>query len=244
VRPAAVFLSELLGARKGARIQYSPRLIKRTSTSTARFFRKTWPNPEPASSGKLLALARGRLPKASFDFPRARITFASVTILESLVAEHRVFLKVFAQIERLLPTLKTGGEVAALCQVVAGLLHDHGLEETDLAYIALDHILKDHDRHTRLYHDHQEIDELLNEVGAIKDLAEASSRLKAALVACRAHFDEEERNVFPLIKDVLQPETLQILGRARKLAQSSSSPQSKTRSAVNLGPSQRQNETL
>ena len=160
--------------------------------------------------------ASGQRRQASFDFPCASITFTDVTILERLVAEHRVFLKVFDQIERLLPGIKTGAEVAVLCRVVAGLLHDHGEEENDLAHIALDHILKDHDRHTRLYHDHQEIDGLLKKVGTIKDFPQARARLKAALDACRAHFDEEERNVFPLIEKMLQPETLQVLGRARR----------------------------
>jgi hemerythrin-like domain-containing protein len=153
--------------------------------------------------------------KASFDFPLASVRFANVTILESLVAEHRVFLTVFDQIERVLPDLKTGAEVAVLCRVLAGLLHDHGAEENDLAYIALDHILKDHAQHDRLYHDHEEIDGLLKEVGAINNLPKARARLKAALDACRAHFDDEECNVFPLIEKVLQPETLQVLGRAR-----------------------------
>ena len=163
-----------------------------------------------------MVLGSGQCREAAFDFPCASITFASVTILEKLVAEHRVFLTVFDQMEQLLPGLKTREEVVVLCRVVAGLLHDHGEEEDDLAYVAVEHILKDHDRHIRIHHDHQELDRLLKEVGTIKSLPQARARLKAALNACRAHFDDEERNVFPLIEKVLQPETLQVLGRTRR----------------------------
>lgn len=139
-----------------------------------------------------------------------------MTIIEALVAEHRVFLTLFEQIERELPRVKTVDEIALLCRLLEAPLHNHGGAEADLAYIALDHILHQQNRLTRLHHDHQEIDGLLNEVAGIKDLQQARSRLKAALNACRAHFSEEERNVFPRIEKVLQPETLLILGKVWK----------------------------
>jgi hemerythrin-like domain-containing protein len=124
---------------------------------------------------------------------------------------------VFEQIERALPDLETPEEVAVLCRVVGGLLHDHGAEENDLTHLAVAHILIDHARQARLCHEHREMDRLLESVGAVKDVRKARSRLKAAFDACRAHFAEEERHMFPLIEKVLQPETLQVLGRARKL---------------------------
>ena len=137
-----------------------------------------------------------------------------MTIIEGLIADHRVFLTLFEEIERALPEVKTVGEVGLLCRLLAGLLHNHGGIETDLAYITLDHVLHQQNRMTRLHHDHQELDGLLRDVAAIKDLTKARSRLKAALNACRAHFEEEERNVFPLMEKALQRETLLILGKA------------------------------
>jgi hemerythrin-like domain-containing protein len=137
-----------------------------------------------------------------------------VTIIEGLVAEHRVFLTIFDQIERSLPDIKTLDEIKLVCRLVEGLLHNHGMAETDLAYITFDHMLKEQNRCTRLNHDHQEIDVLLREVETIKDLPEARARLKASLNACRNHFNEEERNVFPLIEKTLQHETLVVLGKA------------------------------
>jgi hemerythrin-like domain-containing protein len=147
-----------------------------------------------------------------------------VTILEGLVAEHRVFLTVFDQIEQELPGLKSVEEIRLLCRLLGGLLHDHGVAETDLAYVALDHILKQRRQQTRLYHDHQEIDRMLKEVAEIAELPKARALLKAALEACRAHFDEEERNVFPLIERALQPETLAVLGRVWKPQPLASTP--------------------
>lgn len=139
-----------------------------------------------------------------------------MTIIEALLAEHRVFLMIFEQIERELPRVKNVDEVALMCRLLEAPLHDHGGAETDLAYIALDHILHQQNRLTRLHHDHQEIDGLLKGVEGIKDLKEARTQLKAALDACRAHFREEERTVFPLIEKALQHETLQILGKVWK----------------------------
>ena len=138
----------------------------------------------------------------------------SITIIDGLVAEHRVFLTIFDQIERSLPEIKTVGEIALICRILERLIHDHGMAETDLAYITFDHVLKEQNRCTRLSHDHEEIDGLLREVEKIQDLSEARSRLKVSLNACRIHFKDEERNVFPMIEKTLQHETLVALGRA------------------------------
>ena len=54
------------------------------------------------------------------------------------MAEHRVFLTVFDHVERVLPTVKTAGEVALLGRVLGELLHNHGQTENDLAYVALE----------------------------------------------------------------------------------------------------------
>ena len=140
----------------------------------------------------------------------------AITITDALVAKHRVFLTLFDQSERVLPSVKTAGEVARLCRLLEGLLHDHGGIETDLAYITLDHVLHEQDRLTRLNHDHQEIDGLLKKVETSEYLQEARARLRTSLNACRIHFNEEERTVFPLMEKALQHETLLVLEKAWK----------------------------
>ena len=137
-----------------------------------------------------------------------------MTIVEGLLAEHRVFLTLFDQLEHALPKIKTVDEMRLLCRILEGLLHNHGEAEDDLSCVAVDHVLKEHKRHLRFHHDHQEIDGHLKEVARIEDLHEARRRLTVFLEACRAHFRDEEQNLFPLVETAIRHETLLALGRA------------------------------
>lgn len=136
-----------------------------------------------------------------------------VTITEVLVAEHRVFLTLFDQVERALPGLKTMDELRPLCRLLQALLHKHGEEENDLSCVAVSHILKEHKRHARLHHDHRKLDALIKQVAVTKDIRKGRSRLRAALAACRAHFGDEEQVLFPLIERALRQDALLALGK-------------------------------
>lgn len=140
------------------------------------------------------------------------VTFSRMKITDLLVAEHRIFLDVFAQIERALPRLTTLAEAKTLARVIEGMLAGHADTETNLAYAALDHVLKDRERLDRLREEHDEIDARLSRVQTARDRGEARRLLKAALLATRRHFRFEEMTVFPLLEDVLQSEMLADLG--------------------------------
>ncbi|MCX6890966.1 MAG: hemerythrin domain-containing protein [Verrucomicrobiota bacterium] len=133
-------------------------------------------------------------------------------ITEALVTEHNTFLIVFDQIERVLPRLATLAEVRTMATLVEGMLESHGKTETNLAYLALDHVLAHNGDLKRMHQDHHEVDDQLRKVHEARTCAEARRLLKAALVASRKHFRLEERAVFPLIEKVLQEETLHELG--------------------------------
>ena len=133
-------------------------------------------------------------------------------ITEALVAEHAIFRSVFDQIERALPGLATLAEVRTVAGIVEGLLEGHGQAETDLAYLALDHVLEHNGELERMHQDHHEIDEQLRKVRAAKTGAEARRLLKAALAVSSEHFRSEERGVFPLLDRSLHEETLSELG--------------------------------
>jgi hemerythrin-like domain-containing protein len=133
-------------------------------------------------------------------------------ITEAMVAEHSIFLSVFDQIERVLPSLTTPAEVRMLANIVEGLLEGHAETETNLAYLALDHVLQDKEELHRMHQDHHEIDGRLKKVHAASTCAEAQRILKSALVASREHFRLEERSIFPLLEKVLHKETLTELG--------------------------------
>jgi hemerythrin-like domain-containing protein len=134
-------------------------------------------------------------------------------ITEALVAEHNTFLTVFDQIEHILPSLTTQKEVSTMASLVEGVLESHAKTETNMAYLALDHVLEQKGELKRMHQDHHEIDDRLRGVHTAKTCAEARGLLKAALLASREHFQLEERSVFPLIEKVLQKDTLLELGQ-------------------------------
>jgi hemerythrin-like domain-containing protein len=129
-------------------------------------------------------------------------------ITELLVAEHRIFLSVFDQIGRALLGVTTLTEARMLARLVEGMLESHAGTETELAYLALDHVLQDKGQLDRLHEEHHEIDTSLHLVHLAGDSARARFLLQAAIGASREHFAFEERTVFPLIESALQPETL------------------------------------
>jgi hemerythrin-like domain-containing protein len=138
-----------------------------------------------------------------------------IAITEILSAEHRVFTELFDQIEGLLPKLTTLPEVKLLTTLVEGLLQGHADAERNLAYVALDHALKDRGRLDRLHQDHEEIDASLKRAQTAHSFEEARRLLKTSISASREHFRREEGSIFPLLERVLRPETLATLGTAR-----------------------------
>ena len=100
-------------------------------------------------------------------------------ITEALVAEHNTFLLVFDQIERVLPSLATSPELRTMASIVEGLLESHAKTETNLAYLALDHVLAHNGELKRMHQDHHEIDDRLRKVHTAKTCAEARRLLTA-----------------------------------------------------------------
>jgi hemerythrin-like domain-containing protein len=136
----------------------------------------------------------------------------NMRITEALVAEHTIFLSVFDQIERVLPSLATPIEVRTMASIVERLLEGHAKTETNLAYLALDHMLENNGELKRMHQDHHEIDDRLRRVHTANTCAEARRLLKAAILASREHFQGEERHVFPLLERSLGEEMLTALG--------------------------------
>jgi len=142
------------------------------------------------------------------------------SITRTLIMEHAVFSEVFDQIERVLTGSPSAPVVKVLASVVEGLLRGHGETETNLAYSALDHALADRQALNPLYEDHHEIDDHFKRIHHAADAVESQRLLKKALAATREHFWREEKNVFPMLEQTLQPDTLLALGRERAAARS------------------------
>jgi hemerythrin-like domain-containing protein len=135
-------------------------------------------------------------------------------ITELLTAEHTIYLGVFDQIEKSLPSLTSPAEVRTIASIIEGLLGSHAQRESHLAYLALDHVLAQKGDLDRMHQDHQEIDARLKKVHTAQTCAEARRLLKAAILSSREHFRLEEKSVFPMLEQTLQRETLIELGKA------------------------------
>lgn len=137
-----------------------------------------------------------------------------MTITEALIAEHSGFCAVFDCMERALPSLTTLPEVKVLTGQLEGMMVGHSEEETDLALVALDHILAQRGRLDYLHEDHRQMDQLLRRANEAEEFEQAVHLLKEVLAYSRAHFRHEEEVVFPLIDRMLPRNLLEELGRA------------------------------
>lgn len=143
-------------------------------------------------------------------------------ITDILTIEHAVFRAMFNEIEGTLLRSATVVEIRLLARTMTALLRSHGESEQNLAYTALDHMLKEKGQLNRLYTEHREMDTRFEQTQAANDFAEASRLLRSAMTMSREHFRYEEQTLFPLINDILQDESLEKLGEAWKQRRASS----------------------
>jgi hypothetical protein len=139
-------------------------------------------------------------------------------ITEAIAVEHATLLRVFDQIERVLPGLRSAAEVGTLATILEGLLRTHAQLEVDLAFVALHHALHHKWRLATLHQDHREMDERLRRVHQAATCGGARRLLQAAMLTSREHFRHEERNLFPAVARVLGLGVLAALGEAFKEA--------------------------
>ena len=134
-------------------------------------------------------------------------------VTEAIVAEHATLLRVFAEMERVLPRLSSVAEVSSMAAVAEGLLTTHAELETDLAFKALDHALHHRGRLKKMAQEHQEMDQRLKQVHQAETCAGARRLFRAALDASREHFRNEERSVLAAVEQALEPESSTALGK-------------------------------
>jgi hypothetical protein len=135
-------------------------------------------------------------------------------ITDILRAEHTVFHHLFDHIESAAPRLKTRAEVKSLAVLVGKVMAPHSKTEDDLFIEPLEHCFEQLGQRETFHHEHELIDETLAKVVRARDLKTAKKLLLGVIAAARAHFDKEERIVFPLAERVLKAHTLTELGEA------------------------------
>ena len=129
-------------------------------------------------------------------------------ITDALFAEHMVFHHIFDHIEHTVPKLKTLAEVKCLAALTEGLLRAHSDTEDHLFIGPLEHCFEQIGQRETFHHEHEQIERNLELVQTTKQVKQARLLLLGVVVACRKHFDKEERIVFPMAEQVLNGKTL------------------------------------
>lgn len=134
-------------------------------------------------------------------------------ITDILRAEHSVFHHLFDHIEATAPRLKTLGEVKSLAVLIEKVMAPHSKTEDDLFIEPLEHCFEQLGQRDTFHDEHEQIDAMLAKVGKARELKVARKLLLGVITAARAHFDKEERIVFPMAEQVLNSTTLSSLGK-------------------------------
>lgn len=135
-------------------------------------------------------------------------------ITEALLAEHIVFHGLFDHLEQAVPRLKTVAEVRSLARLLEAVLREHSANEDELLLAPLEHCLEQIGQKEAFDEEHHEIEDSLLAALQARSVRQGRRLLLAAVAASRAHFDKEERLVFPLAEKVLSAKTLTGLGRS------------------------------
>jgi len=133
-------------------------------------------------------------------------------ITEILMAEHAVFHNLFDHIEKVVPRLKTLGEVKSLATLADNVMSPHAKTEDDLFIEPLEHCFEQIGQNETFHAEHKQMDEAFARVHKARTLKDAKKILLGAIAMSRKHFDKEERIVFPLAERVMKAKTLTELG--------------------------------
>jgi len=137
-------------------------------------------------------------------------------ITDALFAEHVVFHNLFDHVETAAPRLKTLAEIKCLAAMVEILLRGHSDTEDHLFIGPLEHCFEQIGHRETFHVEHEQIENDLELIQKAKRVSPARSLLLRVVVACRKHFDKEERIVFPMAEQVLTNKTLIELGKTWK----------------------------
>ena len=134
-------------------------------------------------------------------------------VTDAFLGEHAVFYAQFLACEASLRT----DDIAALQQnaaLIASALVPHAHLENDLLFDLLDERGVPPDMVAVMRQEHQEIDGGLTEIQTTRDTECARALLTEVIAAARAHFEKEERMLFPLAEQTLSSADQLRLGAA------------------------------
>ena len=139
-------------------------------------------------------------------------------VTEGIALEHATLLRVFDEVEHVLPGLRSAAEVGTLATILAGLLKTHAELEFKFALEALGRATRRRRCLATLRQERRELNERLGAVQEAPTCERASGLLRAAMDAAREHFRDEERNLFPAVERELGLGVLSALGEGFRKA--------------------------
>ena len=137
-----------------------------------------------------------------------------IRITDTLTTEHATLRTLFSKVEGLLPGLTNLGELRLLVALLEQVLHKHEEDEENLFFGALHQTVSHIKELEELSVAHGKLDKQLSSVTKQKDLEAGKKALVKALAAIRQHFNFEESDTFPKIKERLGKHSLKALGGA------------------------------
>jgi hemerythrin-like domain-containing protein len=135
-------------------------------------------------------------------------------ITEALLAEHLLFHNMFDHIEAAAARMKSVAEIKAVGALLEAALKAHSDAEDALLLGPLEHCFEQIGQRDGFLREHEEMDESLRLIQKARQPGQARQLLLTAIGFSRRHFHKEERIVFPLAEQVLNPKTLTDLSLA------------------------------
>ena len=134
-------------------------------------------------------------------------------LTDALRAEHAVFHTLFDTLDRSAHMLTEIGQVHTAARLLGSVLQFHGEAEDKLLMPIIEPLLSELGQDEKFHEEHHAIDEGLEKILACHDLNVANRALERVVQIARAHFDLEERVVFPLTEERVNAASLEKLGR-------------------------------
>ncbi len=134
-------------------------------------------------------------------------------ITEALLGEHGVLYAQFDYLEKCLPSATDLGLVKSQGTMLAAALETHAHLEDELLFVAFEaHLDPKSGPLAVMRLEHEAIAQSLQLMQETQEIAEARNLLLHAIQTARAHFAKEEQIVFRMAQNMLEAETLALLG--------------------------------
>ncbi|HSE99125.1 MAG TPA: hemerythrin domain-containing protein [Blastocatellia bacterium] len=135
-----------------------------------------------------------------------------MNVLEFLKQDHQEAMSMMNQIE----SANTGGKQAKtdLFNQLKSALTLHTRMEEQIFYPELENHQETRDLIREAYSEHQEVDELLAEISALSPISgDFSDKLAELRDSVEHHVDEEENQLFPKVRQIIDQNQLDEMGR-------------------------------